>query len=665
MLGFTFSCQDEVIEETQTNEETIAPNSNLADLMRSTVTLDGSTDNIIDSANCILIDLPVTIMVNGITLTIETVEDYDAIEDIMDQFTNDDDEVDIQFPIVIILSDYTEVIIENQDELETYIDDCFGENEDDDDIECIDFQYPFTISIYDSNFQVIQTLEVNSDDELYYFIEELEGGVLASINFPINMVLANGDVIEVNNNTELEAAILAAEDDCDEDDDNDHNDDDECDTNLNDIEDFLYECPIEASIYDANDDIIDINQLEFVQNNEVIVNGTPAVTEVGSWTLEETSIGYILSISGLNTFDLIDGDWTLISCEDDNLIFTQDSGLGIRTMVFEMNCNNNTEPLGCLESNDIEMCDEDNDGFEVFNLYEGLSEIGGCTINNPVSVSFHTSLVDADSNTNPIASATSFTNTSSPQTIYVRIEVLNNPSEFEILEIGLFLEDCSTCDNPGTLTNDLILYMPFSEEAKDLISGNVVQNITNDFVEDRSGNATCAVAFNGNNSFSIPVTAQNQLVQGDDFSVSIWFKMQNTEVGDFEAIFQKGQANNEGFQMAVYDLNTPLVSDTTNGYGLWDDDWNGEVDVQWENTDWHHLVVTRDSNNTIRLYRDGVLRNIDENSSFDIDSDPLDNYILGQFLTGHLDDLRVYKRTLNPNDVSNLYYLEGDCYSCL
>lgn len=457
MLGFTFSCQDEVIEETQTNEETIAPNSNLANLMHSTVTLDGSTDNIIDSANCILVDLPVTIMVNGITLTIETVEDYDAIEDIMDQFTNDDDEVDIQFPIVIILSDYTEVTIENQDELETYIDDCFGENEDDDDIECIDFQYPFTISIYDSNFQVIQTLEVNSDDELYYFIEELEGGVLASINFPINMVLANGDVIEVNNNTELEAAILAAEDDCDEDDDNDHNDDDECDTNLNDIEGFLYECLIEASVYDANDNIIDINQLEFVQNNEVIVNGTPTVTEVGSWTLEETSIGYILSISGLNTFDLIDGDWTLISCEDDNLIFTQDSGSGIRTMVFEMNCNNNTGPLGCLEANDIEMCDENNDGFEVFNLYEGLSEIGGCTINNPVSVSFHTSLVDADSNTNPIASATSFTNTSSPQTIYVRIEVFNNPSEFEILEIGLFLEDCSSGSLGCLEANEIVM----------------------------------------------------------------------------------------------------------------------------------------------------------------------------------------------------------------
>ena len=778
LIGLAFSCQDEVLEETPTNEEeTIVANSTLANLMRNTVTLDGSIDNIIDSANCILVNLPVTVVVNGITLTIESVDDYDAIEEIIDEFTNDQDEIEIQFPIVIILSDYTEVTIENQDELETYIEDCFGENEPDDDIECVDFQYPITFSIYDSNFQVIETVVINSDQELYIFIEELAGGVLASINYPINMILANGDVVEVNNNTELEVVISEAEDDCDEDDDNDHNDDDECNLSIDFVENWLYECPIEAYVYDENGDLLDENQLEFVQNNEVIVNGTPAVTEVGSWTLEDGNNDIVLGITGLNTFNLIDGDWTLSNCENDRLEFTQDTGSGVRTMVFEMDCNTNNDPLGCLEADDIELCDENNDGFEEFNLYAGLSDIDGCNINSPVAVSFHSSLLDAENNSNPILGATSYINISNPQTIYVRIEVISNPSEFEILEIGLYLEnctggncsedeidanliecewnvvefndsndlieydlvfgpnglltvtgngqtitisngwetsstpnatiltlsgialgniqaingewiivecnseelelvnsnqdsmimeqDCSNCDNPGVLTNDLILYMPFANEVKDLISGESVSNNANEFVEDRSGNATCAIAFNGNNPISFPVTNENQLVQGDDFSVSIWFKMQNTDAGNFETIFQKGVTNSEGFQLAVYDLNTPLVSDTTNGYGLWDNDWNGEVDVEWENTDWHHLVITRDSNNTIRLYRDGELRNIDENSNFNIDSDPLDVYLLGQFFEGHLDDLRVYKRTLSSNEVVDLYNLEAECYTCL
>lgn len=775
IIGLTFSCQDEVIEETPTNEEeTLVANSNLANLMRNTVTLDGSIDNIIDNANCILVDLPVTVVVNGVTLTIESVDDYDAIEEIIDEFTNDQDEIEIQFPIVIILSDYTEVVIENQDELETYIENCFDENEPDDDIECIDFQYPITFSIYDSNFQVIETITVNSDQELYVFIEELEGGVLVSINYPINLVLANGNVIEVNNNTELEVAIAEAEDDCDEDDDNDHNDDDECNLSIDFVENWLYECPVITHIYDENGDLLDENQLEFVQNSEVIVNGTPAVTEVGSWTLQEENVDIVLGITGLNTFNLIDGDWILSRCENNYLEFTQDTGSGIRTMIFEMDCNTNNDPLGCLEASNIELCDTNNDGFEAFNLYAGLSDINGCTVNNPVSVSFHASLIDAESNTNPILGATSYTNISNPQTIYVRIEVLNNPSEYEILEIGLFLENCtggdcsenevdaslveciwnvidfdgsdnlivydldfnvdgtliitgngltiasmwstsnsgsetivdfgsvagpdiqaisgswvvnecqtdgfvltgvnnnstmvmeqncSDCDNPGILANDLIIYMPFGGEVKELMSNEIIDGFTQ-LIEDREGNSTCAIWFDGNQSFSIPVTVQNQLVQGDSFTISVWFKMQNTDAGDLEIFFRKPGNATVGFNLGVYDLNTPLFFDNLNT-SLWDDDWNQEVDVNWENTDWHHVVVTVDSNNTVRLYRDGVLRNIDENSELSIGSDPASQYILGEGFEGYLDDLRVYKRALSANEVSDLYNLEADCYTCL
>lgn len=771
LIGLTFSCQDEVIEETPTNEEeTLVANSNLANLMRNTATLDGSIDNIIDNANCILIDLPITVVVNGITLTIESVDDYDAIEEIIDEFTNDQDEIEIQFPIVIILSDYTEVTIENQDELETYIEDCFGENEPDDDIECIDFQYPITFSIYDSNFQVIETVTINSDQELYVFIEELEGGVIASINYPINMVLANGDVIEVNNNTELETAISEAEDDCDEDDDNDHNDDDECNLSIDFVELWLYECPIVAHTYDDNGDLLDENLLEFGQNGEVVVNGTPAVTEVGSWTLEETNVGIILNISGLNTFNLIDGDWTLASCENNQLEFSQDTGSGIRTMIFEMDCNVDETPFDCFSNGTISVCDDDNDGFATFELETQV--LGNVICNVDYTASFHISQTNAEANVNPIAQPNSFINsTANQQTIYLRVEA--NNGLFEIFELTLIVEacntscseqeidtylqeciwnvvnfngddhlimynfeftsnttvvitgngltinatwstsqsangaivefnnvagpdiqavtgnwlvvecredrlqfealnnsdtmvmeqDCSSCDNPGTLTNDLIIYMPFGGEVKDLISGEIVNGFTF-LTEDRAGNSTCAVSFDGSQNFSIPVTDQNQLVQGDNFSVSVWFKMQNTDAGNLEVFFRKPGNATVGFQLGVYDLNTPLFFDNLNT-SLWDNDWNQEVDVVWDNTDWHHLVVTVDSNNTVRLYRDGVLRNINENSDLSIGSDPTSQYLLGEGFQGHLDDLRVYKRALSDNEVGDLYNLEAECYTCL
>ncbi|RLD25971.1 MAG: hypothetical protein DRI75_12525, partial [Bacteroidetes bacterium] len=67
LLVFT-SCQDEVIEETSINEqEFITASSPLSSLMQSTSARDGRVDNILDNANCLSVNLPVTVIVNGIT----------------------------------------------------------------------------------------------------------------------------------------------------------------------------------------------------------------------------------------------------------------------------------------------------------------------------------------------------------------------------------------------------------------------------------------------------------------------------------------------------------------------------------------------------------------------------------------------------------------------
>jgi len=190
------------------------------------------------------VNLPVTVIVNGEEIVIENEDDLDLIEDIFDEFDEDDDEVEIVFPITITLEDFTEVVINNYEELEALADECNGENEDDDDIECIDFQYPISISVYDSDFELIETIDVNSDEELYDFIDDLDDDLEASINFPVTMILADGTELVVNDNDELEAAIEAAEDACDEDDDNDYDDDDDEDDedDEDDDEDEEFEC---------------------------------------------------------------------------------------------------------------------------------------------------------------------------------------------------------------------------------------------------------------------------------------------------------------------------------------------------------------------------------------------------------------------------------------
>ncbi len=224
LLTFS-SCQDEVIEITEPNsEETFQADSNLADLISLTSINDGSSDNIIDGANELSVNLPITVTANGEQITVNSEEDFILIEETFDAYEDDTDELEIQFPITVTLRDHTEVVVNNRGELDNLRDD--DPNEEDDDIECIDFQYPITFSTYSTNFQIIDVVTINSDRELYRFMKSLEAGVLVSLNFPVTMVYKDGTTIDVNNNLELIRVISEARNACDEDDDNDWNDDD-------------------------------------------------------------------------------------------------------------------------------------------------------------------------------------------------------------------------------------------------------------------------------------------------------------------------------------------------------------------------------------------------------------------------------------------------------
>ena len=94
------SCQEEVVEViTDPNEtEAIAADSMLATLMSSASTMDGSKDNIIDNASCLSIELPVTVVVNGLEIIIDSEEDYKVIEAIFNEFEEDEDSFRNYFP---------------------------------------------------------------------------------------------------------------------------------------------------------------------------------------------------------------------------------------------------------------------------------------------------------------------------------------------------------------------------------------------------------------------------------------------------------------------------------------------------------------------------------------------------------------------------------------
>jgi gliding motility-associated-like protein len=75
---------------------------------------------------------------------------------------------------------------------------------------------------------------------------------------------------------------------------------------------------------------------------------------------------------------------------------------------------------------DIVVCDDDYDGITVFDLTQRDEDIFGEQITTDFGLTYHETLIDAETGENPIVNTTSYENLTNPQTIFVRLEDLNN-----------------------------------------------------------------------------------------------------------------------------------------------------------------------------------------------------------------------------------------------
>jgi hypothetical protein len=331
------SCQDEVIDITEPNEtEALVATSELTSLISSTSKMDGSDDNIIDKASCLSIELPVTVVVNGLEIIIDSKEDYKLIEAIFNKFDDDNDYLDIIFPIKIILSDYSDIVINNRQELENLVQECTGEDEPDDDIECLDFQYPISFSVYNTQFQVIDVVNIENDRQLHYFIKRVRNAeVFASLNFPVTMELADGSTVVVNNNGELESTIRDAKDACYEDDNNDYGDDDFTKERLDAL---LKTCPWVVYELERNEDNIDQYRdyvMVFKEDNVVKVYAKGGDVLTGTWSTRVTEHGALIKLE----FDtLVDFtlEWFVYDLEPGKIKLYQAGG---NRIILKKNCD--------------------------------------------------------------------------------------------------------------------------------------------------------------------------------------------------------------------------------------------------------------------------------------------------------------------------------------
>jgi hypothetical protein len=286
IIGLSFSlssCQDESEEIVRPiPTETISKGSKSGLFLSKISQRDGSSDNIIDGASCTSIVFPFTVIVNGTSIRITSEEDYDLVEDIIDELEDDTDSVAIQFPVNVMLSDHSILKVNNMDELEDLLDECV-EGGFDDDIECVDIAYPIIFSIYNEATQQASNVTIENDNELYQFLDDIKETDIVSLNYPIVLILLTGETITVETNEELETTLELYEDSCDEDDDNDYDDDDVDDTELiNTLKQNIWIVTAYDSSSIDRTDLFNSYEISFLEPNFLLANSEAAEIE-GEW----------------------------------------------------------------------------------------------------------------------------------------------------------------------------------------------------------------------------------------------------------------------------------------------------------------------------------------------------------------------------------------------
>lgn len=359
LLLVSYSCREELsIYETENNQPGLESSSNAAGLMQRVSLKDGSIDNIIDNSSSISVKLPVTVVANGITVHVNTEDDLATIERIFNEFNDDDDELTITFPITVILSDFSEVLIRDEDEFEEIIEE--HDSELDDDIECIDFVYPIKVSTFDVITEQLETLTINDDKTMFNFLDDIDDDDIINIEFPILMILSDGTPVTITNLNEMETAIDNAQETCDEDDDDsdddgsdsddgsddsDGDDDDgvdDDDPQLNQFMESLTSCPqwtiekLEIDDEELEETYQDYTFSFTTDNKFVAYKGTAAFS--GTWDSYKNGENIILVIK-LPDFPNLSSSWSLEDIEEDEEGVETEFSKGENSLLFSSTCS--------------------------------------------------------------------------------------------------------------------------------------------------------------------------------------------------------------------------------------------------------------------------------------------------------------------------------------
>ncbi|RMA57719.1 hypothetical protein [Ulvibacter antarcticus] len=291
----------------------------------------------------------------------------------------------------------------------------------DEPIDCIEFNYPFALFVFDENLEFIEALPMTGNSMFSDFLGTLDENYSISLSYPIAGTLDNGNLVDINNNQELKEAI----DVCNK------------ESHRRRCNNTLTECIWEVNYLSGTPSAYDgayfnINRLgivEFHYQNTITF---------GTWVTLYIGDDLFLNIDLFDNPNIED-DWDLNWVV--NLLTDQQINISNNSSEFLMqkNCS-----IVC-SSEGITSCeDEINPGFANFNFSKNIHCIGVPQNHDTVSAlsySFYETEADAEQGINAI-SYSNYTNITNPQTIFTRIEYTQGGEILVIFNLTIEAINC-------------------------------------------------------------------------------------------------------------------------------------------------------------------------------------------------------------------------------
>jgi hypothetical protein len=206
--------------------------------------------------------------------------------------------------------------------------------------------------------------------------------------------------------------------------------------------------------------------------------------------------------------------------------------------------------------------------------------------------------------------------------------------------------------------NGLQGWWGFNGNANDQSGNNNHGTFKNDvkLVKDRFNSEQCAVYLNGDSSY---VTSSLDSLESTSYTISCWFRTESMDTKEVGLVASRSSnLNVNGLYIGGRAVFRQKASNCDSSFH-----YNEKAHLYNDNL-WHHFAVVFDGsamkNNQMKIYYDGNIHNdwtqdlniqVCINSPFEFGRDP----IYGQYFSGELDDIGIWNRVLNRDEVLSLY----------